>query len=58
MKKPREALQAFEIALTQTPNRRNGIHGAAQAARLAGDAQKARLYEDQLQQLITAGQIH
>ncbi len=58
LKKPQEALQAFETALIRTPNRRNGIHGAAQAARLAGDAQKARHYERQLQQLAMVDQTH
>ena len=58
LRKPQEALEEFETSLIQTPNRRNGIYGAAQAARLTGDEQKAHHYERQLQELITTGEIH
>lgn len=33
LKRPREALQAFEASLARTPNRSNGLHGAARAGR-------------------------
>ncbi len=41
---PQKALQAFERSLKDSPNRLNGISGAARAAQLAGDREKARTY--------------
>lgn len=58
LKKPEEALKEFETSLIRTPNRRNGIYGAMQAARLSGHKQKAQHYEQQLQQLTAANQIN
>ncbi len=43
-----EALLEYEAALTTSPNRFHGLYGAAKAARLAGDATKARLYYGKL----------
>ena len=51
LQQPTEALKEFEASLIRTPNRRNGIDRAAQAAKLAGDQQKARSYNEQLQAL-------
>jgi len=56
LKRPDEALQELEASLIRTPNRRNGIYRAAQAARLAGDGSKAERYERQYQQLTVSSQ--
>jgi tetratricopeptide (TPR) repeat protein len=42
LKRPADALTEYEAALQATPNRLNGLYGAARAAELAGDATKAR----------------
>jgi len=39
---PAEALAEYEASLRQTPNRWNGLFGAARSAELAGDSRKAR----------------
>lgn len=44
MKKPEEALVEYKAALVQSPNRFDGLYGAAQAAQLAGNATEARGY--------------
>ena len=41
---PQKALEAFERSLIDSPNRLNGLAGAARAAELAGDRDKARTY--------------
>ena len=48
LRQPAQALAEFEIALRVTPNRFNGIYGAARAAELAGDRDKAKDYYAQL----------
>ena len=48
LQQPAQALAEFEIALRVTPNRFNGIYGAARAAELAGDRDKAKDYYAQL----------
>jgi tetratricopeptide (TPR) repeat protein len=45
---PVQALREFEAALQLTPRRFNGLYGAARAAQLAGDEEKARSYYTQL----------
>ncbi|MBI3303482.1 MAG: hypothetical protein HYZ72_15570 [Deltaproteobacteria bacterium] len=45
---PAPALHEFETALQMSPHRFNGLYGAARAAQLAGDAEKARTYYAQL----------
>jgi tetratricopeptide (TPR) repeat protein len=40
--KPAEALAEYRAALAASPNRLNGVYGAARAARLAGNAAAAR----------------
>jgi tetratricopeptide (TPR) repeat protein len=45
---PQLALQAFETSMQSEPNRFWGLYGAAQAAELAGDRDKARTYYTQL----------
>ena len=41
---PTEALKAFEASFLREPNRFRGTYGAAQAAALAGDRDKAMTY--------------
>jgi hypothetical protein len=48
LKRPAEALQAFEATLAKEPNRYRAVAGAARAATLVGDATKARTYAAQL----------
>jgi tetratricopeptide (TPR) repeat protein len=51
LKQSSAALQEFETSLRTTPNRFNGLYGAARAARLASDAKKAKTYYEQLMAL-------
>ena len=44
LKQPREALQEFVASLKDSPNRFNGLYGAAQAAELLGDKKTAGDY--------------
>jgi tetratricopeptide (TPR) repeat protein len=46
--KPAEALTEYRSALADSPNRLNGLYGAARAARLSGDAAAARGYYEKL----------
>ncbi len=48
LNRPQEALEAFETSMTATPNRFNGLHGAARAAELAGSLAKAKTYYGKL----------
>jgi len=48
MKRPAEALQAFETSEKHDPNRFRGVHGAAKAAALAGDQAKAKSYYEKM----------
>jgi len=43
-KRPEQALTEFEAALKMTPNRFDGLYGAARAAQLAGNAARATGY--------------
>jgi hypothetical protein len=45
---PAHALQAFEISIQKEPNRFNGLYGAARAAELAGERDKAKSYYDKV----------
>ena len=51
LKQPAAALQEFEISFRSTPNRFNGVYGAARAARLAGNEKAAKTYYAQLLKL-------
>ena len=51
MGRPEQALIEFEAALQITPNRFNGLSGAARAAELSGDKKKATDYYRQLVKL-------
>jgi hypothetical protein len=44
LKQPADALQAFEASALREPNRFRGLHGAAEAAALSGNRDKARGY--------------
>ena len=44
LKQPREALTEYETTLRTAPNRFNALSGAARAARLSGENQKAKTY--------------
>src|SRR5438132_9957139 len=48
LNKPREALKEFEASLVVSPNRFNGLYGAARAAELSGDREKAKSFYSQL----------
>jgi tetratricopeptide (TPR) repeat protein len=48
MQKPQEALIEYEISLRTDPNRFNGLYGAAQAAELTQQKEKAAAYYAQL----------
>jgi hypothetical protein len=45
---PEEALAEFEASHVIEPNRFRGLYGAAQAAELAGDAEKASTFYTEL----------
>jgi tetratricopeptide (TPR) repeat protein len=51
LKQPAAALGEFEASLRNTPNRFNGLYGAARAAALAGDRKKAEGFYKQLVEL-------
>jgi tetratricopeptide (TPR) repeat protein len=44
LNQPEQALREFETSLRSSPNRFNGLYGAARAAELSGDRQKAGTY--------------
>ena len=48
LEKPAEALLAFESTLQRSPNRFNALYGAATAAQVAGQREKARQYYNAL----------
>ncbi len=52
---PKEALEAFENSLTRSPNRLRGLFGAARAAELAQNPEKAGRYYAQLVELTASG---
>ncbi|HEX7335213.1 MAG TPA: hypothetical protein VF290_27175 [Pyrinomonadaceae bacterium] len=48
LKQPAAALKEFEVSFLSTPERFNGLYGAARAARMAGDQKAARTYYSKL----------
>ena len=52
---PAEALAEYQAALRVTPNRFNGVYGAARSAELSGDSEKAKAYYAQLLELSDKG---
>ena len=53
MNQPAKALEAYERSLKDSPNRLNGLSGAARAAQLAGDRDKERTYSGQVATLLS-----
>jgi tetratricopeptide (TPR) repeat protein len=51
MHRPADALEAFEATLRKEPNRFRALFGAARAAALAGDRQKAQTYAASLMKI-------
>jgi tetratricopeptide (TPR) repeat protein len=51
LKQPAAALQEFETSFHGTPNRFNGLYGAARAARMAGNQKSAKAYYARLFEL-------
>jgi tetratricopeptide (TPR) repeat protein len=51
LNEPAQALKAFETSLQREPNRFNGTYGAARAAELSGERDKARKYYADLMEL-------
>ncbi|HEX6063322.1 MAG TPA: hypothetical protein VFZ04_03830, partial [Longimicrobiales bacterium] len=49
-----EALRQFEASLQRAPRRFGGLYGAARAAKLAGDAAKAKRYFAELSEVTKA----
>jgi tetratricopeptide (TPR) repeat protein len=52
-KRPTQAITQYEVVLRTAPNRFNSLYGAARAAELVGNRQKARLYYRKLTALST-----
>jgi hypothetical protein len=50
-KRPKEALEQFELTMKKEPNRFRGVYGAALAAREAGDGAKAKKLSQELLQI-------
>ena len=48
LNEPQQALKEFEASLIVSPNRFNGLYGAAKAAELSGDREKARSFYGRL----------
>lgn len=44
LREPKQALTEFEAALLVSPNRFNGLYGAAKASELSGDREKAAMF--------------
>jgi tetratricopeptide (TPR) repeat protein len=53
--RPREALEAFEVAVTKEPNRFRGLYGAGRAAEAAGDREGAQRHYRQLLDVVGDG---
>jgi len=55
LKHPADALAEYEASLRTAPNRFHGLYGAAQAAELAGQKEKARVYYAKLVEICKKG---
>ncbi len=55
VRRPRDALQAYEASLQRAPRRLAGLYGAAQSALLAGDSAKASRYFAELAKMTEHG---
>ncbi len=54
--RPADALREFEASLKRAPRRLAGLYGAAKAARLSGDAARARQHYAELVELTRSGE--
>jgi hypothetical protein len=52
LNRPAEAIAQYEAAMAKEPNRFRGLYGAARAAELAGEREKARMHYGRLMQQI------
>ena len=57
LERPREALAEYESALLQTPNRLRSLEGAARAADLAGEAERARTFRNLVAAMTAGGDL-
>ncbi len=55
LKKPAEALEVYEKALKDSPNRFNSLYGAAHAAQAAGNAASAQSFYAKLAEICVPG---
>jgi tetratricopeptide (TPR) repeat protein len=55
LKRPEEALAAYQAALKESPNRFDSLYGAARAAESAGKTQEAKTYYAQLSKIAGPG---
>ncbi|HSB09534.1 MAG TPA: hypothetical protein VLM38_08625, partial [Blastocatellia bacterium] len=55
MNRPADALKEYERSLASSPNRFNGLYGAARAAQLEGDRLKARMFYQKLVEICPLG---
>ena len=53
--RPAEALAEYEASLKRTPRRLGGLYGAARAARLVGQADKAQAHYAQVLEITSDG---
>jgi tetratricopeptide (TPR) repeat protein len=56
LKRPADALEAYEQSQKREPERFRGLYGAARAAEMAGDASRARAYYARLVQMTAKGE--
>jgi hypothetical protein len=54
LNQPAEALGQYEASMAKEPNRFRGVYGAARAAELAGDRQRARTHYERLVQHVSS----
>jgi hypothetical protein len=57
LNRPAEALAQYEASMGKEPNRFRGVYGAARAAELAGDRQRARTHYERLVQQVGSSDV-
>jgi tetratricopeptide (TPR) repeat protein len=57
LNEPAKALKEFEAALQVAPNRFRGFYGAARAAELSGDREKAKIFYEKLVEVCIKAEI-
>ncbi len=55
LKRPAEALAEYKTALKNSPNRFDGLLGAARAARASGDTNEAQSFYAKLEEICSPG---